>query len=434
MAAASSQRRPKCFAFVAGMVVTLVVAWMHWEPASASTARAQELWSLGADSLIVDNSTTARYTQNASGIVFQGSYSPTDSFAGRLRVTQDWSSHTNAQIGVVLSTYSSHADVPFSVTFIREDFEIINAYGGFLQGPAAGEKFVALDDLQYAGTGDFTGVAYIQITWPGNAEVNCTFEKIAVGIPTLTPGVTSNSEASGQVSSHFTYEIKADNAPTGFDATGLPPGLTVGKDTGLISGVPTKAGSYPVTLIASNDAGTGTKVLTLRVKPAAPSITSMASATARVNAPFGYDIKASGSPTTFEAIGLPAGLSMDATTGLISGTPATAGNFTVRISAINPDTGSGSAQLALSIAKGTQTISFNPANSQRFRKGRKFTLSATATSRLAVTFKSSNPKILSISGRTATIRGKGKVTVTASQGGTANFLPARTVARVIAVR
>jgi hypothetical protein len=89
---------------------------------------------------------------------------------------------------------------------------------------------------------------------------------------------------------------------------------------------------------------------------------------------------------------------------------------------------------SLVIAKAPQAITFKPASLQKYKKGRKVTLSATATSQLAVTFKSSEPKIFSISGRTATILGKGKVTITASQSGNANFLAASSVKRTITIR
>ena len=168
--------------------------------------------------------------------------------------------------------------------------------------------------------------------------------------------------------------------------------------------------------------------------PNAPMITSTKTAQAVVNSPFSYFITANNSPISYAAVGLPPGLSVNPSTGLISGAPGRAGNFPVTISASNKDAVAASASLTLTVAKGAQTITFRPAATQKFQKGRRFTLSATATSKSPVSFRSSNSRILSISGRIATIRGKGKVTVTASQGGNANYLPARAVSRPITIR
>jgi len=86
------------------------------------------------------------------------------------------------------------------------------------------------------------------------------------------------------------------------------------------------------------------------------------------------------------------------------------------------------------VGKANQTISFTAPSSQKFKKNRKFTLSAGATSKLPVVFTSSNARIVRISGKTATIIGKGKVKITASQRGNANFNAAKAVTRKITIK
>jgi hypothetical protein len=54
-----------------------------------------------------------------------------------------------------------------------------------------------------------------------------------------------------------------------------------------------------------------------------------------VGSPFSYQITADNNPTTFDATGLPQGLTVNNTTGLISGTPTALGTFPVTISATN---------------------------------------------------------------------------------------------------
>ena len=67
----------------------------------------------------------------------------------------------------------------------------------------------------------------------------------------------------------------------------------------------------------------------------APVITSALTASATVGTAFEYQIAADNNPTVYSAVGLPAQLQFNATTGLISGTPATAETLSVTIEATN---------------------------------------------------------------------------------------------------
>ncbi|MBA3960406.1 MAG: discoidin domain-containing protein [Chthoniobacterales bacterium] len=81
-----------------------------------------------------------------------------------------------------------------------------------------------------------------------------------------------------------------------------------------------------------------------------PQITSPLTAAGTVGTPFNYQILATGNPTSYAATGLPAGLSVNNTTGSISGTPTIAGSpANVTLSATN-STGTGNATLALSVS------------------------------------------------------------------------------------
>ena len=168
----------------------------------------------------------------------------------------------------------------------------------------------------------------------------------ATAAPTVIGGT-----AAGTVGGAFSYQISATQNPTGFNATGLPAGLTVNTTTGAISGTPTAAGTSAVTITATNATGSGSATLTLTVSnPAgvAPSITSALTATTTVGSAFTYQITGSQNPTNFNATGLPAGLTVNTTTGVISGTPTAAGTTNVTITATNAF-GTGTATLSVTV-------------------------------------------------------------------------------------
>jgi fibronectin type 3 domain-containing protein len=79
-----------------------------------------------------------------------------------------------------------------------------------------------------------------------------------------------------------------------------------------------------------------------------PTITSPLTATGTVGTAFTYQIAATQNPTSYGATGLPAGLSLNTTSGAITGTPTTAGSSTVTITATNAN-GAGSANLTITI-------------------------------------------------------------------------------------
>jgi hypothetical protein len=117
--------------------------------------------------------------------------------------------------------------------------------------------------------------------------------------------------------------------------SGLPPGLTasVAGAAATVSGQPTTAGSFTVTIQATDSKGASTsKSLTVNI--AGLTIPPITPAGGMAGQPYSQCVTATGGtpPVTYSAT-LPAGLSIDPTTGCISGTPSVGGPVTITVTA-----------------------------------------------------------------------------------------------------
>ena len=80
-----------------------------------------------------------------------------------------------------------------------------------------------------------------------------------------------------------------------------------------------------------------------------PVFSPIAAQTGQVGKPFAYQVTATDGPVAYAAANLPEGLSIDPATGLVSGTPETAGTFSATVEATNAS-GTTKAALGFTIA------------------------------------------------------------------------------------
>ena len=197
---------------------------------------------------------------------------------------------------------------------------------------------------------------------------------------TLSPGSLVAAAVGTSYSQSFT--ASGGTAPYSFAVTAgsLPPGLTLASN-GSLSGTPPTAGTFSFTVTATANGGcTGSQTYTLTLT--CPTITltpaSLPSATAGV----AYNQRVTASPAgsysyTLATGNLPPGLSLNATTGALSGTATATGSYAFSIKA---ERGVGcSAVKAYTLVVNCPTVAVNPASLPNGSVGAAYnqTLSAT---------------------------------------------------------
>jgi hypothetical protein len=176
--------------------------------------------------------------------------------------------------------------------------------------------------------------------------------------------ITSNGTVAGRKDQPFNYAITANMPVISYSMNGtLPAGLSFDSTLGVISGTPTVSSNttanvtLSVTASVSGQNGTlsnatATKPLSIVLAGAAlPVISSNPSASGTQGSPFSFTVAASNGPNSYSLTGaLPTGLTFNATSGVIAGTPSVVGNFTIGLTARSSAGNSTVQTLAIQIA------------------------------------------------------------------------------------
>ena len=199
-----------------------------------------------------------------------------------------------------------------------------------------------------SGVSTSSGTFSVTVRAQGPLSVAEGILRIVIAPPRITSTLNLTVELGGSVS----YQITATHNPSSFAATGLPSSLQFNPSTGLITGTLNSTGTFSLTLIAHTAFGDAIGQLYVHVP--APHLTGSTIIPAiDIGSQVAYQITASHNPTSFAATGLPAGLTLDATTGRISGVAELSGNFQFQVTARG----------ALGDAVGTLSLRVNPLQS-----------------------------------------------------------------------
>jgi hypothetical protein len=233
-----------------------------------------------------------------------------------------------------------------------------------------GGATLQIQNLSLSDGGDYDVVV-------ANAFGSVTSQVATLDVSYIPPVITSATNAAGKQGHAFNYTITATGTPTiTFGASGLPDGLSVDPTNGTISGIPSVAGVFDVTLLATNPGQTSTGDLVLTLADDIPVIISATSASGKQGFPVSYTISATNDPAWFGADPLPTGLSVDNVTGIISGIPLVTGTFAITIDATNAY-GAASQTLTLNLAAGAPVIT--SALTKSGKQGQVFSYTINAT-------------------------------------------------------
>jgi len=160
------------------------------------------------------------------------------------------------------------------------------------------------------------------------------------GEPTNNPQITSSPVVSVTVNTTYTYTVHATGTQTGmtYSLVTNPDGMTINSTTGVISWTPTTTGVFAVEVKADNGIDPfDTQSFSLTVSGTSPVITTLPVTQAFIGSPYAYDVNASGTQTgmVYSLISKPAGMTINATSGLIAWTPSENGDFLVQVKADN---------------------------------------------------------------------------------------------------
>ncbi|MFW3546469.1 putative Ig domain-containing protein [Staphylococcus caprae] len=168
-------------------------------------------------------------------------------------------------------------------------------------------------------------------------ETTFTIEVVDKTAPTVTAIKDQTKEVNTAIDS-ITIEA-TDNSGQAVTnkVSGLPEGVSFDSEANTISGIPTKVGSYPITVTTTDASGnkTETKFTIEVVDKTAPTVSSIENQTIEVNTSIDLiKIEAtdnSGQVVTNKVNGLPEGVSFDSETNTISGTPTKVGSYPITV-------------------------------------------------------------------------------------------------------
>jgi hypothetical protein len=250
---------------------------------------------------------------------------------------------TTQSLALICAKTTGQVDVPYSSALVAS-----GGTGGYTYSLQSGSLPTGL--LLNPMTGAITGTPTVSgsfsftakaVDSSGNPAANSVTSSCGINIAPKGLSLTCAAATSGQVAVPYNSSLVATGGVPGYtysiSSGNLPPGLSLDSHTGAITGQPLTAGAYPFIAKVVDSASTAATAyssscgITVAPVPTNPLSVLCAPGSGAVGNYFSATVPVTGgqSPYSFSVSSgaLPTGLNLNSGTGVISGTPLSAGTF-----------------------------------------------------------------------------------------------------------
>ncbi|WP_411906995.1 putative Ig domain-containing protein [Rhizobium mayense] len=270
-------------------------------------------------------------------------------------------------VSIAVPYDSSATPIPLNLTGGTATSVAIAMAPGHGTAIASGTAITYTPAPGYVGSDSFTYTASNLDGTSAAATVSVT-----VNAPTLSIGPASLPAATIAASYDATVTASGGTAPYTYSvaAGSLPPGLNLNSSTGAITGTSTAAGVFNLTITATDSHGfSGLATYSLTVGSPTITLSPVTLSSGSIATAYNQTVAATGgtAPYTYTVTSgaLPSGLTLNASSGAIVGTPTSGGSFNLTITATDSSTGNGApftASKAYTLPIGAPTIAITPAS------------------------------------------------------------------------